>query len=400
MSRKATLIKIVLPLVVVLAGLAGMRMMIASRPEPRKVPRENPGALVETLTVTRGDRQIRVYGTGTVQARQQIEITPQVGGRVVETSPSLVAGGYFRAGDLLFRIEETDYRLAVNRAQAALAKAEYELATVEGLARVARQEWERLQLDGGEGQPNPLVLYEPQLKNAQAGLQSARAALEQAELDLQRTAVHAPFAGIIRSESVDLGQVVRAGSPVAVLAGTDQGEIVVPLPLAELGWLQIPRPGASGEGSAATVQLTTAQTTHEWSGRILRSLGEVDPQGRMARVVVAIDDPYGLQSRDAGGQQLAFGTFVQVILHGETLRDVAALPAAALRDGDRVWIMNESHLLIRPVEVIRRAREEIVVGQGLAEGEQVVLTNVAGAAEGMKLRPIGAEAQNGAATER
>ena len=156
---------------------------------------------------------------------------------------------------------------------------------------------------------------------------------------ITRTAVHAPFAGIIRSESVDLGQVVRAGSPVAVLAGTDQGEIVVPLPLAELGWLQIPRPGASGEGSAATVQLTAAQTTHEWSGRILRSLGEVDPQGRMARVVVAIDDPYGLQSRDAGGQQLAFGTFVQVILHGETLRDVAALPAAALRDGDRVWIM-------------------------------------------------------------
>jgi len=400
MSRKSTLIKIALPLLVVLGGFIGMRLMIASRPEPKKVTRENPGALVETMTVTRGDRQVRVHGTGTVQASRQVEITPQVGGRVVELSPSLVAGGYFSPGELLFRIESTDYQLAVERAQAALAKAEYELALIEGQARVARQEWDRLRLDGAGGEPNPLVLYEPQLKNAQAGLQSARAALAQAELDLRRTAVHAPFAGIIRSESVDLGQVVRAGTPVAVLAGTGQAEIVVPLPLAELGWLQVPRPGSRKEGSPATIRLTTARATHEWRGSILRALGEVDPQGRMARVVVGVEDPYGLRSENAAGQQLAVGTFVEVILHGETLPDVAVIPAAALRDGDRVWIMNDSHLLIRPVEVVRRAREEFVVGRGLAAGERVVLTNVAGAAEGMKLRPIEPEAQSGTVTEK
>jgi len=400
MSRKATLIKIVLPLLVVLAGFVGMRLMIASRPEPKKVARENPGALVETLTVARGDRQVQVHGTGTVQASRQIEITPQVGGRVVEVSPSLVAGGYFSQGELLFRIEATDYQLAVDKAQAALARAEYEMATVEGQARVARQEWQRLRLDDGEGEPNPLVLYEPQLKNAQAGLQSARAALAQTELDLQRTAVHAPFAGIIRSESVDPGLVVRAGTPVAVLAGTAQAEIVVPLPLAELAWLQVPRPGAREAGSPATVRLTTARSTHEWRGRILRSLGEVDPQGRMARVVVGVDDPYGLQAGNDAGQELAVGTFVEVVLHGETLPDVAVIPAAALRDGDRVWVMNDSHLAIRPVEVVRRAREEVVVGRGLASGERLVLTNVAGATEGMKLRPVAAETQDGTVTER
>jgi len=387
MSLKSKLIKILLPILIILGGIAVAGFMIANRPEPQKVVKKNPGALVETLTVERGERRVQVHGTGTVQPRREVELAPQVGGRVVETAPDLVEGGFFREGDLLFRIEDADYRLAVERASAALAKAEYDLATVQGQARVARAEWDRLQLGDGE-KPNPLVLYEPQLKNARAALLSARAALEQARLDLERTTVRAPFDGILRSESVDVGQYLRAGNPVAVLAGTDRAEIVVPLPLEEMGWVDIPRPGGRGEGSPAMVKLTTGGRTHEWPGRIVRSLGDVDPEGRMARVVVAVVDPYGLRGDAGEGKPaLALGTFVEVALLGETLEDVAVLPASVLRDGEQVWVMNDSHLKFRPVHVVRLARDELIVGEGLRTGERVVLTNVAGAAEGMKLRP-------------
>ncbi len=389
MSTKTKLIKIGLPLLILAAGAGLMWFMIASRPEPQREERKDPGALVEVLSVTRGERQVRVHGTGTVQPRQEVSLTPQVDGRVTEIDPRFIAGGFFRKGEVLFRIEDADYRLAVDRARAALTKAEYDLASMEGQARIARREWERLQLGNGE-EPNPLVLYEPQLKNARAALVAARATLQQAELDLLRTVLRAPFNVVVLSESVDVGQYVRSGTGVAMLAGTDRAEIVVPLPLEELVWLQIPRQGAADSGSTADVELSAGDRTFRWSGRVVRRLGDVDPQGRMARLVVAVEDPYGLENDGGERPELAMGTFVQVVLHGAVLKDVAVIPAAALRDGGSVWIMNDGHLKIRPVEVVRRARDEVVISGGLGPGDRVVLTNLAGAAEGMKLRPLDA----------
>jgi RND family efflux transporter MFP subunit len=390
MSAKSKLIKIGLPLVILALGFAAMRIMIASRPEPRREVRDDPGALVEVLTATRGAHPIKVQGTGTVQPRQEISLTPQVSGRVTKVAAGFIAGGFFRQGEFLFQIEEADYRLAVDRAQAALAKAEYDLVAMQGQARIARQEWQRLQLGNAE-EPNPLVLYEPQLKNAQAALLAANASLQQAQLDLQRTVLRAPFNAVIRSESVDLGQYVRAGTAVAMLAGTDQAEIVVPLPLEELAWLRIPRQNEPTAGSTATVQLSSGDDTFRWSGRVVRRLGDVDPQGRMARLVVVVVDPYGLHKGAVARPPLDMGTFVQVILEGSLLQDVTVLPAAALRDDHTVWVMNGNQLKVRPVEVVRRARDEVVIGKGLVPGDQVVLTNLAGAVEGMKLRPAGAQ---------
>jgi len=317
-------------------------------------------------------------------------VIPQVSGRVVEVAPQMVAGGFFRRGELLFRIDDADYRLAVDKARAQLAKAEYELAAMEGQARIAREEWDRLALADGR-QPNPLVVYEPQLKNARAALLSAQASLSQAELDLERTALRAPFNALVRSETLDLGQYLRSGSSVAVLAGTDRAEIVVPLPLQELDWLALPRRGAADGGATATVRLAGGGENLAWSGRVVRTLGDVDPQGRMFRVVVAVDDPYSLASRREDRPELAIGSFVEVRLQGKSLDNVAVLPASALRDGDTVWIMNDAHLKIRPVEVVRRTRDEVVIDGGLTAGEQVVLTALSGAAEGMKLRPAAAE---------
>jgi len=392
MSAKQGWLKFVLPVVVILAGFAGMQIMVHSRPAPKKEVKESRGVLVEVVNVTRENLPVVVTGTGTVGPRQEAGITPQVNGRVTYLAPNFVVGGFFRKGDLLFRIEDTDYRLAIERAKANIAKAEFDLATVEGQARVARIEWERLRL-AEKKEPGPLVLYEPQLKNARANVDSAKAALSQAELDLARTSVYAPFACLVRSEQIDLGQYVTAGNRVATVAGTGAVEIVVPLPLDEMQWITIPRRGSDGNGSKAQVKLAVGDRVLAWKGRVVRSLGEVDPRGRMARVVVAIADPYNLEKGgDSKRQDLEIGMFVDVEIIGKTLSGVFAVPRSALRNGDTVWTMDdENSLRVTPVTVVRRERGTVLLRDGFQEGARVVLTNISGAAEGMKLRMAGEE---------
>jgi RND family efflux transporter MFP subunit len=388
MSANKRWLQILLPILIVALGAVGMYLMAGSRTAPPKTSRENPGMLVEVMRMQRRDHSVQIRATGTVQPRRQAEITPQVSGRVVEMAPNLVAGGFFQKGDLLFAIEPLDYRLGVDRARSALAKAEVELATIESRARIARSEWKRLDLEDG-GKPNPLVLFEPQLKEARAAVASAGASLTQAELDLARTRVEAPFNCRIRSEQLDLGQYLRAGTSVAVVAGTDAAEVIVPLPLEEMRWVRIPG-SRGGEGSSATIRFNSGGETFEWSGRIVRSLGEVDARGRMVRVVVEVDDPYGMNGPARKRPELAIGMFVEAVLHGETLPAVFALPRKALRDGDTVWVADADNLLrILPVDVVRQEKDEVLVAGGLPEDARLVLTYVTGAAEGMKLRPLG-----------
>jgi len=379
MRVKGLLLKIFLPLFIILLGVIGLRVMITSRQAPQKAARENPGALVKVMTVRSEDRRVKVVGTGTVQPSREVAVTPQVSGKVVRISPSLVTGGFFSQGDILFEIEQSDYLLAVERAGAALAKAEVDLATVQGQAEVARQEWERLSLGGPP--PSPLVLYEPQMKNAAAAVTAARAVLEQARLDLERTRLYAPFNCRVRSEQVEVGQYVRAGTSVAVVAGTDLAEVVVPLPPEELRWLTV---GKSG----GTVSFADGNDVDVYRGRLVRSYGEADAKSRLIPVVVVVDDPYALKGDGTGRRSLDVGSFVTVTLEGRLLSGVTVIPREALRTGDTVWIVDEEdRLRIRTVEVLRRERDEILLAEGLSPGERIVLTTISGSADGMKLRP-------------
>jgi multidrug efflux pump subunit AcrA (membrane-fusion protein) len=173
-----------------------------------------------------------------------------------------------------------------------------------------------------------------------------------------------------------------------LFAGTDRAEVIIPLPIEDLTRLNIPHPGAKQPGSEALVRLRLGTVAFEWSGRITRSLGEVDPQGRMARVVADIIDPYNLkQTWPAENPSLEPGMFVTVELTGEYLDDVVPLPRKALRSNDRVWIASEQNTLkIRPVEVVHREEQIVYVRGDIEEGDRIILTPLPGAAAGMKLR--------------
>jgi RND family efflux transporter MFP subunit len=387
MSVKTTVLKIIIPSGLILIGITIMLTFIAKRPVPKREVKGTPGILVEVITVKKKNISILVKGTGTVEAAQEISVIPEVSGRITHISPSMVVGGFFRRGETLFEIEDTDYRLALEQAVATRTKAEYELATIESHARIARTEWERL-YKNSDIPPNPLALYEPQLKNAKAALASASAAVKQAEVDLERTKVHAFFNSRVRSEDIDTGQYVRTGNSVAVLSGTDTAEIIVPLQLEELRWLDIPGPEDSERVSPAFVYVTIGGKQFQWKGFVTRSTGEVDQKNRMIQVVVEIQDPYGLADKSEPERPaLATGTFVQVRIQGKILENVAVIPRRAIREDSTVWIMDrESKLRIQKVVPVRIERDEVIVAEGLEGGDRIILTNISGAADGMNLR--------------
>jgi RND family efflux transporter MFP subunit len=238
-------------------------------------------------------------------------------------------------------------------------------------------------------------VYEPQLKNARATLAAAEAAISKARLNLERTVLRAPFNCLVRSEQVDIGQYLTAGATVGQVFGTDRAEIVVPLPLEELAWLQVPRFEGTQQGSPARVSIEAAGRQYLWPGRVVRALGEVDERGRMARLVVAVQDPFYLKKPAPDERPpLSPGLFVDVRIEGRTLERVLAVPREAVHEGDVVWLADaDDRLHIRRVTVARREREQVLVSSGIGDGDRLVLTLLSGVAEGLRLRTAPEEAR-------
>jgi RND family efflux transporter MFP subunit len=384
MSR---ILKIVLPLLVIVGGGAVAAYLILNGPEVETRPPEVVPPLVRTLTVESTDVQLSVHTQGTVAPRTETVLVPEVAGRVVSLSPSLVSGGFFEKGEELLRLDPRDYELALVNARSQVARAELALAREEEEAEVAREEWAKI----GDGDPSPLVVREPQVADAVAAVEAARAAVERAERDLSRTRVLAPFDGRVREKRVDLGQYVSPGTQLARIYAVDVAEVRLPLPDRELAYLDLPldfRGNGQGSTRGPEVALSAlfAGERHEWTGRIVRTEGEIDAQSRMVHVVAQVRDPYG-RHRTSGGAPLAVGLFVEAEILGRTVEDVIVLPRAARRADGRVLVVDgEDRLRFREVEILKAGEDRLVLRSGLAAGERVCLSPLDAVVDGMKVR--------------
>ncbi len=366
-----------LPLAIIMAGVAGMYLFKSLKHEAGRHKIEDKGALVDVVPARSQDHRVVVRATGVAKARRQVEIMPQVSGKVVWISPRLVEGGRFRKGEKLLQIEKKDYLIALKSAEAQLSKAIQELEVAKKRSEVERRQWYRLHPDGTPP-PTPLVFFEPQLKAAEAAAAAAEAAKDKALLDLERTEVKAPFDCRIIAKKVDLGSFVKAGAVVAEVLGEEVAEVVIPVPSGEIKWLRLP--------ARARVSLLAGDGGRSWEGRAVRFLPAVDPLGRLPRLVVEVPHPFGAGNDEREIFFIAQNSFVEAVIEGELLKGVFVLPSKALRKDDTVWVAGADGLLhVKRVELLRREKGEVVV-KGLEEGDLVITTLIQGAAPGMKVR--------------
>ncbi|MGK0185370.1 MAG: RND family efflux transporter MFP subunit [Verrucomicrobiales bacterium] len=376
----------VLAVLAIGSGLTAYLMMTAPTTEP--VEKAKALKIVQTIAAEPSNESVHVRADGVVIPTREVTIKPEVRGRVLEHHEALVAGGHVSKGEKLVYIDRADYELALKEHQAALEEAEFAIAVEEGRQVVAKREFGLLEKDLDASSVNQaLVLREPHLKRAQAMLAMAQNEIAKAELALTRTTINAPFNAVVIEESIEVGQLVASGDSICKLAGIDAFWVRVTIPFEDLRWIKMP--ANEMPGSTATVFLDKGNGIRaEWPGIVERLLGDLDPETRMARVLIRVDDPSGhLATGDSTHFPLLLGSYVSVDIDAGILENVITIPRKALHD-DKLWLVDGANeLQIRATSVLWKGNETLFVKNVLKEGEQVIVSDLRAALPGMKVSP-------------
>lgn len=369
-----------------LAGIAAVAVIFNTEPTPqRETAVRQTAMLVDVTQPEAGTFRPVIEAMGTVTPAREITLRPRVTGLITSISEDFTPGGFVGEGDTLVRIDEADYRNTLQQRQSELARAEADLEMEQGQQAKARQDYADL---GRELPPErrALVLRQPQLRSAEAAVQSARAALEQARLDLQRTTVTAPFDAHVVSRAVNQGSQAASGDTLGRLVGIDTYWIEATVAVSKLRWLAF-ADGDPDRGSPVRIRIRTAWPEDTWrEGYLFRLVGELDMTTRMARALIAIDDPLAREAEAGNVPPLMIGAFVEARIRGREITDAVRIRRDHLRKDDTVWIMRDGKLAIEPVEVILRDAEYAYIRSGLGAEDQVVTSSLATVKEGVALR--------------
>ena len=379
--------KRLVPIIILVIAAVGVALLYSTAPTPARSEPERAIPTVRTIDATPRKLNLMVRSQGTVTPRTQADLLAEIDGRIVWIAPTFAPGGFFDAETPLIRLEARDYELALDRAQASVqrARSERQFAASE----LARQKGLS---SGGVTSASQLADANRASTVAEANWLDSRAALEQAERDLERTEIRAPFAGRIREEGVDVGQFVNRGSMLARLYATDYAEIRLPIPDEQLAFLDIPAPapGAPLDVGGAEVRLTAlfAGQPNEWIGHLVRTEGEIDQRSRMVNVVARVKDPYRTKSATLS-IPLTVGLFVQAEIKGPEVENVIVVPRYAMRNDSEILIVGPDNLLhTRIVDVIRVDRDDVLVRGPLGEGERICISPLQIVIDGMQVRAI------------
>jgi len=373
-------LKIGLAILLLFIGVIAAWLIMWMKPQPLIQVQINEVPVVSVIELKAQTIRLNVHSQGLVTPSNEIDLIPEVAGKIIQLHPKFVTGGYFSKNELLVTIDPRDYEVDIVHAQAQIAKAKRQLSMEEAQAAQAKNEWQAL----GEGIPSALIMRKPQLAEAQAKLKAAEAGLFQARTRRSRCELRAPFSGRVQSKNIGLGQFVQRGDKLGRIYSTEVAEVRLPLSGKQLGFLDLFL-GINKEAAylAPKVILTAqfAGSMQTWIGRIVRTEGSLDENTGVLYVIAEVNEPYQQNNQ---GQPLISQLFVQAEIEGKSLKNVISLPHVAMSAAQNVLLVDsEQHLRIRHVEVLRSEQDRILVKNGLNAGDRVVISGIDVPVEGM-----------------
>ncbi len=385
-KRKVSAVLIIIGIVGVLVlAVVGIKVMQATAPQPKEVEVVAAVPSVRIHTVQKASIKLEVNTQGIVEPSSETTLVTEVTGKIMNVSPAMEPGAFFKAGDVLLEIDPRDYQSALATAIAEVARSEADMATEKAEADQAKLDWERMS-NGKEA--SDLLLRLPQLARAEANLTSAKAAVDKATNDLERTRILAPYDGRSREQMAEIGQFAGAGTQLGRIFATDYAEVRLPLSDEQLGKLDPEimkyRNGEWQDGPQVTLTGNVAGQKHSWQGTLIRLEGVVDEKSRFYYAIAKVNDPYGINSPQKA--PLAVGMFVDAAIEGRVMEDVAEIPRNALHPGNKVYVVDrENRLEIRTVEVIHTSADTALIRSGLMSGDRVATTTLATPIQGMTI---------------
>lgn len=373
---------VIMPLLVIASAIGMTVVLGAMKDEPEEKEEVINAIPVLTATALSEDVTLTVDVQGEVQPRTEINLVPQVNGKITYMSPKFIEGGRFKKGDLLVQIDPREYELRLIQARANVAQSETVVTREKSESNLALSDWEDL---GRSGAPTPLTLRAPQMAEAAAQLEAARAQVDEAQLQLDRASLYAPFTGRVTLRNVDAGEFVTAGTRLGEIYSTDIMDVKLPMTndnLRQAGLRLGYEAGPNAPAIPVTLSANVAGLYSEWQGDIVRTDSRFDSETRVLFAYVEVKDPFGARY----DMPLAPGLFVDASVTGQTLPSIVTIPRAALRGEDRVYIANaDDTLSIRTVTVLSSDRNRAVIGDGLSAGESVITSPIRGVTEGKKI---------------
>jgi len=383
-SKKRRKKTVMISIGILLAAVVISTLIFITEPDAKKSGATKETAmLVEVVKVDHGEFQPEIVTTGTVQPSLDVMLSPRVGGEIISQSQAFTPGSFVKKGEILMQLDPSDYRNTLQLRKSDLRQAVSDLNIEEGRRDVAKQDYELLE-ETLAGENKTLVLREPQYNAVKARVEAAQAAVNQAQLSLQRTTIRAPFDAQVISRNVNAGSQVSPGDNLGRLVGMDEYWVIATVPLSKLRWLSFPD-DENDKGSLVRINNRSAWGEAYRDGYLYKLVGSLEEQTRLARILISVPDPMA-RAKSKEKPPLMLNSFVEIKINADTVENVVRISRDYLRENETVWVMESKELNIRPVNVLLKDAQFAYIDSGLQQNDRVVTTNLSTVTNGAKLR--------------
>ena len=388
--------KVLLPIALLTISFFSVWFIFNNKPAAKKF-RQTPIQKLRTTAIKPVAQSYTVWVPtfGVIQPKDQSLMIAQVAGQVTSVSDQFRDGAFFEEGDLLLTIDNTDYQAQLTIAEAELKQAEFSYADEQARAKQATKDWYKL---GNKAAPPALVSRALQLNSSSSSLQASQAKVKQAQINLERTKIYAPYAGRVLNLNVNVGQVVNNGNTLGEVYAIDSAEIRLPIKPHQLHHIDLPETYRGNTTVSeykvleAHFALESAGQQYQWQASINRVEGTIDAQTRQLYVVAEVKDPYGF--RPDGSPPIKMGQFINANIKGNELNNVVLLPHSAVYSDNYINVISEGVLKRQAIDPLWKDETHVIIANDFSPQQMIATTPLGDVISGTAVEVVNIDEPN------